>query len=207
MKVMVFGATGGVGRELVKQGLERGYQVSAFVRNPSKLSLNHENLTVIEGDVLITDVVSSSLEGHDAAICTLGGAMSKDNFLSSATKVIVNSLEKQGVGRFIVNSTIGVGDSAQQLTLAAKVFVKTVIRAAVAEHARQEEIVKASTLAWTIVRPGGLGNGEKTGQYVISSDPSETLGGTVARADVAHFMLELLEDATSFQRAISIVGQ
>lgn len=205
MKLMVFGATGGVGREVVKQALERGYEVSAFVRKPAKLALTDSSLSVVEGDVLNADFVSSSLVGHDAAVCALGGAM-KDNFLSKATSVIGKSMEERGVKRFIVNSSMGVGDSAQQLTLAAKVFVKTVIRAAIAEHARQEDIVKVSSLDWTIVRPGGLGNGEKTEQYKTSSDPSETLGGTVARADVAHFMLEVLAEGSYLREAVSIVG-
>ena len=207
MQLMIFGATGGVGSEVVKQALERGLEVSAFVRNPGKLRLTHENLTVIEGDVLDATFVAESLLGHDAAICTLGGAMSKDHFLSRATKAIVGGLEQQGVKRFIVNSTMGVGDSAKQLSLAAKVFVKTVIRAAVAEHARQEEVVRNSSLDWTIVRPGGLGNGGKTGLYQTSSDPDKTLSGTVARADVAHFMLELLDNVDVYQKAISIVGK
>lgn len=207
MKLMVFGATGGVGSEVVKQALERGYGVSAFVRSPGKLTLSHENLTVIEGDVLNATFVAESLAGHDAAICALGGAMSKDHFLSTATGIIVEGLEQQGIKRFIVNSTMGVGDSSSQLSLAAKVFVKTVIRAAVAEHARQEERVKASSLDWTIVRPGGLGNGEKTESYKTSSNPQETLSGTVARADVAHFMLELLDSVDAYRKAISIVAR
>ncbi|MDX1521840.1 MAG: SDR family NAD(P)-dependent oxidoreductase, partial [Anaerolineae bacterium] len=71
-KVVVFGATGGVGRQLVAQALEQGHAVTAFARTPAKLDINHENLTVVQGDVMDAASVERAMQGQEAVLAALG---------------------------------------------------------------------------------------------------------------------------------------
>lgn len=196
MKFALFGATGGTGRQIVQQGLDAGHAIQALVRDPARLPVVHENLTVIQGNVLDRDKVLETVQGSEAVIISLGStANNPDYIVSQGTAVILDAMQALGVSRVIAVTSIGVGDSVNQVPFAFKMLMKTVLRKPMEDKERQEALIKASDLAWTIVRPGGLTDGPATGRYSAGLDPAIT-AGQISRADVAAFVLAQLSDNT-----------
>lgn len=195
MKVLIFGATGTIGRELVKQALELGYAVTAFVRNPAKVELKHANLTVAQGDVLDPASVERAIPNHEAVLCSLGAGI-KGTIRSEGTQNIIRAMEKADIRRFICLSTLGVGDSQGNMNAYWKyIMFGLLLRSAYADHASQEKYVKQSRLDWTIVRPAAYIDGDRTGKYRHGfSGTDKTITMKISRADVADFMLKQLVD-------------
>ncbi len=193
MKIAVFGASRGVGLEVVRQALEQGYTVTALARNPS--FSDHPHLRVVQGDVFDKEVVSRAVQGQDAVVVALGaGSQTGDQTRSQGTAHIVQAMQQQGVRRVVAVSSFGVGDSRKGLIAnVAWLF----LRAALEEHERQEKTLMESGLDWTIARPTGLTNDAKTGQYKIGSSGR----GRIARADVADFILKALSDPAYIGKA------
>ena len=196
-KVLIFGATGSIGRELVKQALEQGYAVTAFARHPAKVELHHADLTVAQGDVLDPASVARAMPGHEAVLCSLGAGL-KGKVRSEGTRNIIRAMEQAGVRRLICQSTLGVGDSRDNLNRYWKYLMfGLLLRAAYADHVSQETYVKHSSLDWVIVRPAAFTEGSRTGQYrhgFPGTDKTTTL--KISRADVADFMLKQLGNDT-----------
>jgi putative NADH-flavin reductase len=204
MKIVIFGATGKTGTELVKQALEEGHIVTAFVRDVLKLTLKHEHLRAVTGSVSYPQLVDKAVEGQDAVLVALGSSSTgKTTVRSEGTKHIIAAMQKYKVKRLIVMTTLGTHESWQQLSFAAKAFFGTVLKHVKADHELQEDYVSKSGLAWTIVRPGGLTEGPHTSKYKFASDTS-LQAGRVARADVAEFMLKQLTDDSFVGKAVAI---
>jgi len=195
MKVLIFGATGTVGRELVAQGLEMGHTVTAFTRDPSKLAISHASLEIIEGDVMDSAAVDRAMASHDAVLIALG-AGSKGQVRSTGTRNIIQAMQKSGTRRLVCLSTLGVGDSRGNLNfLWEYVMFGMLLRAAFADHVSQEDHVIRSGLDWTIVRPAAYTDGERTGDYRHGFPATEEgLKLKISRADVADFVLTQLAD-------------
>jgi len=207
MKLIVFGATGGTGRELVKQALDHGHIVTAFVRNPSKIKdLQHTNLELAIGDVLDLNSVEKAIDGNDAAFITIGAAASRTDIREVGTRNIVNAMQKSGVNRLVCQSSLGVGDSRANLSFFTKyIIVDIFLRHAFADHERQEEVVRKSTLDWVIVRPPHLKDGPKTGDYKFGfATTNKDIKGWISREDVAEFMLKQISDDSFLQKAPGI---
>ena len=199
MKLLVFGSTGGTGRELVKQALEQGHEVTAYARNPAKLGdIAHPRLQVVRGDVLDPAAVESAVAGYDAVLCSIGAGAERTTLRENGTRNIVQAMEKAGVRRLICQSSLGVGDSRANLGFLTKyVIVPVFLRHAFADHERQEAVVKKSALVWTIVRPPHLKDGPHTGTYRQGFPTTDTgIQGKISRADVADFMLKQLTSDT-----------
>ena len=196
--LLIFGATGGVGRQLVEQALEQGHTVTAFARNPAKLDIKHENLKIVQGDVMDFASVESAMQGQEAVLAALGSPPWKHTSVrSEGTRQIVRAMEKVGFRRFVSLSTLGAGDSWEILPLKYKILFRTILRKAFAAHEDQENYIKQSQLDWTIVRPGGFANGDRTGQYRHGFPATDkTIKAEISRADVADFMLKQLADET-----------
>lgn len=201
MKVAIFGATGSVGREAVKQALELGHEVTALVRDPSKVQITNDKLTLIQGDVLDPASVEKAVQGQDALLCILGAGR-KGTIRSEGTKNIIRAMEKAGVRRLICQSSLGVGDSRGNLNFWWKyVMFGLLLRPAYADHVRQEEFVKQSDLDWTIIRPAAFTDGPRTGEYrhgFSADEKAATL--KISRADVADFLLKQLTDDTYLRK-------
>ena len=114
MKIVVFGSTGSIGKMVVEQALAANHHVTAFLRDPAKLSVAHPNLTLVKGDVMNIDDVKRAVEGHDAVVCTLG-AGAKGNVRAEGTKNIIEAMNVSHVKRLICQSSLGVGDSRGNL--------------------------------------------------------------------------------------------
>jgi putative NADH-flavin reductase len=199
MKVVILGATGGTGRELVKQALEIGHDVTAFVRDPSKLSLKHEKLSIVQGNMLDAASIERAIAGQDAVISALGSpGLGKSTDLSDATMLIINAMEASGVRRLIFESTVGISDSKNHTPwLARKTLIPLLLKNIFADKEIQERYIKDSSLDWIIVRPARLTNRPRTGKYRIGSEINEHAPSkTISRSDVAAFMLKQLSDDT-----------
>jgi len=195
MKVLIFGATGTVGRELVTQALEMGHTVTAFARDPSKLEIKHPSLEIIEGDVMDSALVDRAVAGHDAVLVALGAGI-KGQVRSTGTRNIIQAMQKSGTRRLVCLSTLGVGDSRGNMNFLWKyVMFGMLLRAAFADHVSQEEHVIRSGLDWTIVRPAAYTDGERTGNYRHGFPATaKSLKLKISRADVADFVLTQLAD-------------
>ncbi len=117
---MVFGATGGTGLEVVKQALQNGHKVTAYVRNPEKLHAavpTHENLTAVKGELSDTEAIEAAVKGQDAVMVTLGGRglLARDTTCSVGTRTIMDAMKKTGVRRMVVCSSYGVGPGNRAL--------------------------------------------------------------------------------------------
>lgn len=201
MNLLVFGSTGGTGRHLVELALARGHVVTAFARDPAKLDIGHADLKVVRGDVMDLASVERAMQGQEAVLSALGTpASKKDTLRSDGTLNIIRAMEKAGVRRFVCQSSLGIGDSRDILPFHYKyIIVPVILRHAFADHERQENYVKQSRLDWTIVRPGNLTNGKRTGVYrhgFAVTDKAIKL--RISRADVADFTLKQLADDTYF---------
>lgn len=195
MKLVIFGATGSIGRELTKQALSGGHTVTAFSRNPSKLDIDHEYLATVQGDVMNPDDVRNAVRGHDAVLCALGAGR-QGAIRSEGTLNVIQAMQREGVRRLVCLSTLGIGESRGNLNFLWKyIMFGFLLRKAFADHVLQEQYIQQSGLDWIIVRPGAFTDGALTKSYRHGFAPSDkTLDLKVSRADVAHFMLGRLED-------------
>ena len=202
--IALFGATGGTGREILQQALARGYTVRALARTPDKLAPAPDGLTIIQGDVLDPTPVAETVAGCDAVVVTLGNTSGNPDFVvSDGTRQILAAMTGQGIRRLLVVTSLGVGDSKDQVPLAFKLLMKAALRKVMEDKERQETLVRASGLDWTIIRPGGLVDGPVTGDYRVGTDKS-LKAGRVARADVAAFLLDQLESDKYAGEAVAI---
>jgi len=192
-RILIFGATGGTGKELVAQALQRGHDVTAFVRDPSKLAISHAHLRVQQGDLQEPETIRAVIPNHQAVLSALGTrTLGKTTLLSDGLKVIIASMTASGVRRLLWQSSLGVGETRGQLgPLYNWILVPLLLRNTFADKELQESIIRSSPLDWTIVQPASLTNGPRTGKYRVGPDACrERRFSRISRADVAHFMLQ-----------------
>lgn len=193
--IIIFGATGSIGKELVPLAINTGYSVTAFVRNRSKITVSNNNLNVIEGDVLDAMTVERAMKGQDVVLVTLGAGR-KGQVREQGTANIIRAMEKEGIRRLICQSTLGTGDSNSKLNFFwKKIMFGWFLKEAFLDHERQENLVRKSDLDWTIVRPGAFSDGPRTESYIHGKVPeSVSLKLKISRADVASFLLKQINE-------------
>ena len=194
MQIALFGATGGTGRQVLEQALSAGHTVTALVRDPTKIEVR-SGVTLIHGDVLDQESTSRCVQGSDAVICVLGSGVGTEPVEAQGTQRILEAMQIHGVRRLIAVTSLGVGDSRKQVSAEFQQAMDTVLQPIIAAKTEQERLIRESGLDWTIVRPGGLGDGPRTGDYRSGTDPS-LMAGLVSRADVAEFVLRQLSDVS-----------
>jgi len=206
MKLAIFGATGGIGAELVKQTLEQGHSVTAFVRNAAPLAGIGEGLVPITGDIHDLASVEKAIQRQDAVICALGARdLKKTMIRTEGTVNIISAMKKHNVGRLFVVSAMGVGDSWNSLSMVNKFFFAVLLKSAREDHEAQEVATKDSGLDWTIIRPSGLVNAPHTGIYSVGENiPAKT--SQISRADVADLILNDLEKRALIHKAVTITN-
>lgn len=209
MQLLVVGATGGTGQQTVEQALLAGHFVTAFVRDPARLSIQHPNLTVLTGDVLKPETLLPAVRRQDVVICSLGSRPGRqDQAVAEGTRNLIAALHQAGVQKLFVVSSLGVGTSYEEASLPSKLIIKTLLSGVIAEKEKQEQAVRESGLDWTIVRPTSLTNGPVTGHYRIGEHlPFSRFDfPRISRADVAAFLMGQLDKDTYRQKAITITG-
>jgi len=207
MNIVVFGATGPTGQQIVAQAVEQGHDVTALVRDPTKLTVRNDRLHVITGSVPDNpQAVADAVRGKDAVISALGVGQSfkPRGLIARSAPVIVSAMERQGVRRLIFISALGVGDTAGDLPIAMRIFQRLLLRAIAADKEQGEQIIRASHLDWTLVHPAGLTNKPKTGRYRCGEHLDLRGFPTIARADVAAFVLTQLRDPTYVRKTVTV---
>jgi putative NADH-flavin reductase len=198
MKIVVFGASGKTGLLLVEQALEAGHEVKAYVRTPGSIKTEHPNLEVVAGNLNEKEKLKKAIAGADACISTLGGgSLTKHSFaIMVGIDNIVSIMEEEGVKRFIYMSSIGVGASRFFMPQPARfLIVDLLLRVPMADHNTNEQRIAGSSLQWTIVRPGGLTDGAKTGNLKYGSETPKLKGSSsISRSNVAAFLLFLIDN-------------
>ncbi len=193
MKILVIGASRGIGLETLKLGLAMGHEMSALVRNPENISLEDEHLSIVRGDILDRESVDKAVRGQDAVCISVGIKPTRKptSVFSEGTKNVVDSMRAQSCKVLLCVTGIGAGESrGHGGFMYDKIFNPLFLKTIYEDKDRQEMIVRQSGLDWTIVRPGFLTNGPKTGKYRVLKDLSGVKSGKVSRADVAEFILK-----------------
>ena len=173
-----------------------GHEVRALARTPAKLG-SQAGLSIVAGDAADVAAVRETLVGCDAAISLLGNFNRKPNSeVSEATRTIVSVMEAQGPRRLVVVTTIGTGDSFAPLRSPLfKLIIRFVAKEIWRDRERQEAVVRASVINWTIVRPGGLTDGTATGRWTLTdSGAAQPRKVSIARADLSAALLETVVD-------------
>jgi putative NADH-flavin reductase len=194
--VLVIGASAGIGLETVKRALAEGHRVRALARRAGSIAVDHPSLERIAGEALDRAAVSAAVQGADAVIETLGAPKNLATTLwgtrlfSDATRILIDAMRAQGVRRLIAVTGLGAGDSRGRLGLLFDgLMFPLVLKRVYDDMDVQEQMIRASSLDWTIVRPGLLRNGAATGRARALTDPKEWVTGSVTRADVAAFLV------------------
>ncbi|MBF6342530.1 SDR family oxidoreductase [Nocardia cyriacigeorgica] len=205
MRIAIFGATGTLGRHVLERALRQGHEVTILTRDASRVPTTNDNLRVLEGDVLDPAAVDGAVAGQEAVLICLGNGR-KGVVRAEGTRTVIEAMRRNGVKRLICQSTLGVGDSRDNLNFLWKyVLFGLVLRPAYNDHVRQEEYVRASDLDWTIVRPSAFTDGPATGTYRQGFPGNEAgLSLKISRADIAEFMLDQLTDRAYLHRAVGI---
>lgn len=209
MKVLVIGAAGRTGRQLVEAARGHGHEVTAFVHTTPLAEAPHatgERTKVVTGDVLDFDSVSAAVEGHDAVAVTIGRTSGTGRFHDPAIANVIHAMALHEVRRLGVMSAAGTfarGD--KNLSLAFRALIATGLRSTYDDLEAMEQRIMASALDWSIVRPVGLVDGPPKGDYRISLSGALLPKSTrISRGDVAAVLLKSLESDAYLRRAVVI---
>lgn len=196
LHLLVFGGTGPTGQFIVRQALDRGCRVTAFVRDPAKLGVTHPRLATVTGDVQDPAAVDAALATRpDAVISALGITVKQDGAtpLADGTRHVLAAMERHGVRRLVVVSSLGAGDSRGQGNLLARLIQKYLLRRTLEDKTKQESLIAAAPVDATVFRPPQLTNtGEIRDDIVVWSGPQprRRLTWKVPRATVARYALD-----------------
>jgi len=204
MKIAIFGATGGVGRQLVGQALAAGHEVTAFARDPGKLDMRHDGLRIVQGDVTDPQAVEQAIEGVAAVLCALNSRRgAKGAPISVGTKNILAAMKKSGVRRLVFSAAPSARDAQDTPDLRFKLMialVKLIAPGGYADMVSSAQAVRASDLDWTIVRLPFPTADPKTGHVKVGYLNKES-GSRISRADAAEFMLREMQEAQYLHQA------
>ncbi|MBM3408624.1 MAG: SDR family oxidoreductase [Betaproteobacteria bacterium] len=208
--VLIIGASKGIGLETTHQLLAAGHQVRAFSRSVAESEMSHPRLEKIRGDALNRHNIDAALEGMDVVIQVLGLSSLLDLFrpvslFSNATRVLVKAMEAKPVKRLICITGFVAGDSQASISYLQRRPFQILFGRAYADKSLQEQLIKDSSLEWTIARPGFLTNGRRTGRYKILDRASEWRNGMISRLNVADFLVRQVEDRTHLEKTPVLV--
>ena len=206
-KVLVLGATGGTGREVVAQALKLGHEVTAFVRDPGRLPATGERLRVVTGDVTAGgQPLADAVRGQDAVISALGrgNSMKSGGLIARSVPVIVRAMEGAGVRRLIFTSAYGVGETWRDVPLVPRIVMRLFMRDLSTDKQVGEVALAASGLEWTVVHPVTLTNGLATGRYRAGERLALSGFPRVSRGDVAAFLLAQVDDRSWVRKHVLI---
>jgi len=203
MNIIVFGASGGVGRHFTKLALDKGHNVTAFVRNPSKLELEHVRLTVIQGNAFDKNAVKSAISGQDAVISCLGSTtgMKKSKQLEDMTKIVVDEMVASNIKRIVYIASAGIENEIPGMM--GKLMMK-MLKNVLEDHRNAVNYIKNNNLTYTIVRPMGLNDKVYTGVYKETMTGVPSTGRSITRANVADFMYKALMNSEYENTSVGI---
>ncbi|MFF7773652.1 NAD(P)-dependent oxidoreductase [Streptomyces tanashiensis] len=208
MKLTVFGATGGIGQEVVRQALASGHEVTAVVRDPARLTVTGTRLTVRRADLTDPEALRGAVAGRDAVLSGLGARSRADAGVAARlTRSVLTAMEAERTRRLLVVSAAPLGpvpDGQALVDRAVLAIVNSVLKDVYADLRVMESDLAASGADWTSVRPPKLTDKQGTGQYrrVVGGTPPR--GRSLARADVAHAMLSMIDDPATVRQGVGV---
>ena len=209
-RVLIIGASKGIGLETTRQALGAGHHARALARSAAGMALSDPDLEKVCGDALKSQDVEAALIGVDVVIQTLGVGLGDlfrpVHLFSDATRVLIAAMRTQGVKRLICVTGFGAGDSQASIGCLQRLPFQIVFGRAYDDKSSQERLIKESELDWTIARPGVLTSGPRTGRYKILSDPSQWRNGIISRSDVSEFLVQQIEDQTYVRQTPVLVN-
>ena len=210
MRVLIFGASKGIGLETIRQALDAGHDVRALARSANTIAISNPSLEKIRGNGLKTADVEAAVVGVDVVIQTLGVGLGElfrpIHLFSDATRILITAMKKQNIKRLICVTGFGAGDSRASISCLQRLPFQVVFGRAYEDKTLQEQLIKESELDWTIVRPGVLTNGPQTGCYQILTEASQWRNGVISRANVADFLVKQIEDRASIGKAPVLIN-
>ncbi len=208
MKVTVFGASGGTGREFIRQACDAGYEVTAVVRDPGRVRVSHPGLYVVRADVMDPAAIGPVIAGSDAVVSALGSRTGRvpTTVCADGATSIVRAMRGAGARRLVVVSagTLTTDGDGPVTRLLVKPLLGRLLRHTIADKRQMEDVVRSSGLDWTIVRPPMLTDGPHTGTYRIAIDRNVRGALRVSRADLADCMLRCLTEPGFAKVAVAI---
>ncbi|MEU7013488.1 NAD(P)H-binding protein [Streptomyces sp. NPDC046385] len=208
MKLTVFGATGGIGREIVRQALASGHEVTAVVRDPAGFDVVGDRLEVFRSDLSDPEALRGAVAGRDAVLSGLGARSRADAGVAARlTRSVLRAMEAAGTRRLLVVSAAPVGpvpDGQAVVDRAMLAIINSVLKDVYTDLRAMEAELAASATDWTSVRPPKLTNKPLTGRYrsVVGGNPPR--GRSLARADVAHAMLAMIDDPATVKQGVGV---
>src|SRR5262249_528866 len=206
MRLLVLGATGGTGQEIVRQAIERGHAVTAFVRSPDRLKPFKDRITIKQGDLLNSAELEQAIRGHDAVLSAFGPRVpiskADANLLQRFALALTSAMPQAGVRRVIVESFAFLFKTG--VLPPAYLFGRMLFPSVVADSSAMEELLRKSGLDWTIVRPPELKDKPYTGKYRAREGHLPLFGFSISRANVADFMLKAVENRSSIGKIVGI---
>lgn len=210
-RILLYGATGRTGSLLVAYALQQGYAVTALVRNPDKLTIKSEHLTVIRGQPTNPDDVRQAMRGCDFVISTLSALNESESFsrkkitpphtLETTMRHTIAGMAEFGLKRIVTLSSIGVGDSWPYAPWYMRLAIKlTNFKITFADHDRQEILLRETDLAWTIARPVALKDHDQLGELVVRYDRTPA-PFRMGRRLLAKFMVDCLSSNEFVRKA------
>lgn len=208
MKLVLFGSTGGTGRNVVARGLAAGHEIVAVARRPEAIETRHERLRTERGDVLDAASVASAVKGADALIATFGPTNNRQpgKLLSDGMQNIVDACTNAGVGRVVFESGLMQSDGSE-LSFFGGIAVSMArgwLRALYEDKIIAESTLRASTLDWVIVRPPVLNHAPATGSYKVGSAIRVNPTKSLSHDDVADFLVQAAADSRWTKQVVNI---
>jgi putative NADH-flavin reductase len=206
MKLVVLGATGGTGLEIVQQAIERGHSVTALVRSPERLKPFRDRIIVKQGDLLNPAELEQLIQGQDAILSAFGPRVpvskADANLLQRFAVAVTSAMVHAGISRVVVESVAFL--FRDSLVPPAYLLGRLFFPRTVADASAMERVFGESDVDWTMVRPPGLTDKPYTGKYRVREGHLPRFGFTISRADVADFMLKVVENRSAIRKIVGV---
>jgi len=207
MKIAIIGATRGIGFALTQQALEDGHEITVLVREPIRMTINHPNLHIIQGDALNPESVAKVVKGQDVICDCLGtkNVTKPQIMFSTSAENIAKVIKPEQL--LIAVTGLGAGNSKGHCSfIYDNIFLPLVLKRQYDDKNRQETIIKNKIPRWIIIRPGFLSNGKRTGKYRAITEFTGKHGTRISREDVADFVLSQAKSPTYIGKTPMLVG-
>ena len=214
-RILLLGATGRTGRLALEYALAQGLAVTALVRRPEAIGVQSDKLTLIEGSPLNADDVRKAIAGCDAVVSALNNSRTSDNpwakrlspslFMTHSIRTCLAVMKELGMRRIVVLSSVGVNDSFDDAVFIMRWLIRnTNLQYTFQDHDAQESELRRSGTDWTAVRAALLSNGDKVKSLITSyyNEPKPAL--TISRSHTARYLVDCLQDQTTFRKAPTI---
>jgi putative NADH-flavin reductase len=197
VKVLVLGATGETGLQLLTQARERGHDITVLVRHPERLGTGAAGLRVLTGDVTRDQrALAAAVRGQNAVVSALGvgKSLKSGGLIARAVPAILNAMQSEGVRRLVFTSAYGVGETWRDVPPLPRILIRLLLRDLYSDKRAGEAILRDSDLDWTLVYPTTLTNGHRTGRCQVGERLALRGIPKISRADLADFLLSQLDD-------------